>query len=68
MDRTGRAPVTVNLAYYRLAHIDAASGYVQIGRYLADKAQTVRVLDPVALRRVPAAVVRRVGRSRALDV
>jgi glycosyltransferase involved in cell wall biosynthesis len=62
MDRTG---LTVNLAYYRLPHIDAASGYVQLGRYLADKAP-VRLLDPVALRRVPDAVLGRIGRSRSL--
>ena len=35
MARTGLEPLTVNLAYYRLPHIDAASGYVQLGRYLA---------------------------------
>jgi glycosyltransferase involved in cell wall biosynthesis len=57
--------LVVSLAYYRLPHLDAESGYVQVRRYLADKT-TVEYLDPWCPRALPDRVVRRLGaRPRA---
>ena len=64
MEQRHVEPAGVNLAYYRLPHIDLQSGYVQLGRYLAEKMERVRVLEPVRL--LPRPVARRLGRSDGL--
>ena len=57
--------LAVNLAYYRLSHIDQASGYDQLPRHLAAAAR-VRMVEPSLPRRMPKAVSARLGRSRRL--
>ncbi len=57
--------VGVNLAYYRLNHIDQASGYDQLPRYLAGAAR-VRMVEPSLPRRMPEAISARLGNSRRL--
>lgn len=58
--------IPVNVAYYRLANIDPASGYDQLPRYLADKTQ-VRLLRPSLPTAVPAWLAARLGHSRHLS-
>ncbi len=61
----GPRPVRVNLAYYRLTHIDPSSGYDQLPRYL-EPAANVRLVEPSLPERMPAALSSRLGRSSRL--
>ena len=56
----------INLAYYRLTNLDAASGYDHLRRYLADLVD-VRLVEPALPRHLPPRLAARLGRSRRLS-